>query len=125
MMTEDRPYAGILMNDGTEISHYGVKGMKWGKKLFGKVKGVFGKPEGPHTKTLYKSKTGKIGANGVPRAMANKKMINQNRQHTRLGSDLFRNHDVYDGTGKKVGSWRFRTYKNEEESSSKKSKRSR
>lgn len=44
-MIEDRPYAGILMNDGTEISHYGVKGMKWGKKLFGKVKGVFGKPE--------------------------------------------------------------------------------
>lgn len=45
MMTEDRPYAGILMNDGTEISHYGVKGMKWGKHIFGKVKGVFGKPE--------------------------------------------------------------------------------
>lgn len=35
MMTEDRSYAGILMNDGTEISHHGVKGMKWGKHLFG------------------------------------------------------------------------------------------
>lgn len=32
------------MKDGTELTHYGVKGMKWGKKLFGKVKGVFGKP---------------------------------------------------------------------------------
>lgn len=36
-------YYGILMKDGTELTHYGVKGMKWGKKLFGKVKGVFGK----------------------------------------------------------------------------------
>ena len=54
MMNEDRPYAGILMNDGTEISHYGVKGMKWGKKLFGKVKGVFGKPNSDPTKIKYK-----------------------------------------------------------------------
>ena len=46
MMNEDRPYAGILMNDGTEISHYGVKGMKWGKHAIGKVKGVFGKVKG-------------------------------------------------------------------------------
>lgn len=35
------------MKDGTELTHYGVKGMKWGKKLFGKVKGVFGKPTTP------------------------------------------------------------------------------
>lgn len=33
------------MKDGTELTHYGVKGMKWGKRLFGKVKGVFGKPK--------------------------------------------------------------------------------
>lgn len=46
MMNEDRPYAGILMNDGTEISHYGVKGMKWGKHAVGKVKGAFGKVKG-------------------------------------------------------------------------------
>lgn len=31
------------MKDGTELTHYGVKGMKWGKHIFGKVKGVFGK----------------------------------------------------------------------------------
>lgn len=37
-------YYGVLMKDGTELTHYGVKGMKWGKKLFGKVKGIFGKP---------------------------------------------------------------------------------
>lgn len=65
MMTEDRPYAGILMNDGTEISHYGVKGMKWGKRLFGKVKGVFGKPDSDPTKTKYKGS--KIDPNAVSR----------------------------------------------------------
>ena len=32
------------MKDGTELTHYGVKGMKWGKRLFGKVKSAFGKP---------------------------------------------------------------------------------
>lgn len=35
MTNEDRLYAGILMKDGTEISHHGVKGMRWGKHLFG------------------------------------------------------------------------------------------
>lgn len=39
------------MKDGTELTHYGVKGMKWGKKLFGKVKGVFGKPNQPKPST--------------------------------------------------------------------------
>ena len=34
-MNEGKAYAGILMEDGTEIAHYGVKGMKWGKHLFG------------------------------------------------------------------------------------------
>lgn len=43
-INDNGAYAGILMKDGTEISHYGVKGMKWGKKFFGKVKGAFGKP---------------------------------------------------------------------------------
>lgn len=38
-------YYGILMKDGTELTHYGVKGMKWGKRLFGTVKGIFGKPD--------------------------------------------------------------------------------
>lgn len=42
------------MKDGTELTHYGVKGMKWGKKLFGKVKGVFGKPK-PEHQTTYAS----------------------------------------------------------------------
>lgn len=72
MMTEDRPYAGILMNDGTEISHYGVKGMKWGKKIFGKVKGLFGIPEGPHAKTHYRSDTSKITPESVLRKTAGK-----------------------------------------------------
>lgn len=65
MMNEDRPYAGILMKDGTEISHYGVKGMKWGKKLFGKVKGVFGKPDSDLIKTKYKGS--KIDPDAVSR----------------------------------------------------------
>lgn len=34
-MNEGKAYAGILMDNGTELSHYGVKGMKWGKHLFG------------------------------------------------------------------------------------------
>ena len=34
-MNEGRAYAGILMEDGTELAHYGVKGMKWGKHKFG------------------------------------------------------------------------------------------
>lgn len=72
MMTEDRPYAGILMNDGTEISHYGVKGMKWGKRMFGTVKKLFGKPEtksnvsyhflnGKDKNSSYKSNSSKSG----------------------------------------------------------------
>lgn len=28
-------YYGVRMSDGSEISHYGVKGMRWGKHLFG------------------------------------------------------------------------------------------
>lgn len=28
-------YYGVRMSDGSEIVHYGVKGMKWGKHLFG------------------------------------------------------------------------------------------
>lgn len=43
------------MKDGTELTHYGVKGMKWGKKLFGKVKGVFGKPNNSGHNTTYDS----------------------------------------------------------------------
>lgn len=34
-MNENKAYAGILMEDGTELAHYGVKGMKWGKHKFG------------------------------------------------------------------------------------------
>ena len=55
MINEDRPYAAILMNDGTEISHYGVKGMKWGKSILGKVKGLFGKPKSINTKVVYRN----------------------------------------------------------------------
>lgn len=42
------------MKDGTEITHYGVKGMKWGKRLFGKVRGVFGKPDNNKQPNIYR-----------------------------------------------------------------------
>ena len=38
-------YYGILMKDGSELTHYGVKGMKWGKSS-NKPKGVFGNRKG-------------------------------------------------------------------------------
>ena len=39
------------MKDGTELTHYGVKGMKWGKSK-NKPKGAFGKPSAGHETTI-------------------------------------------------------------------------
>lgn len=102
------------MNDGTELTHYGVKGMKWGKSKLGKPRGIFGKrlankrgtdiPEGSGMRRNTNNGSGRTSlassnrSNNIPEGSGMRGNTNNGSGRTSLASKG-RGNDLPEGSG--------------------------